>query len=92
MVKESGEDEADADSPNPDAVKSALSWLAVLRKQAPPPTCIVPEPAGGIIVEWRSGSRGLILELTFYNTGKAEWTEFVGGKVVNMKAIPSRVK
>lgn len=82
-------------APNECAIKTALSWVAFLQKQHPgdPPTCIVREPNGGVIVERRvrfPNGPDSICELTFYNNGIAERTDYVDGKILRMGPIPSR--
>jgi hypothetical protein len=84
--------EACDEAPAQNAIEAAIRWIAWLRKRFPndPPTCIVPEPGGGIIVERRTKSAGghdFILELTFYNNGEAELTEFIDGRVRCMDPI-----
>ena len=81
--------------PNRSAIEAAIAWLNFLRKQAPwePPTCIVPEPAGGVIVERRAtlpDGREWVWELTFYNTANAERTDYVDGRVLQIVPIPQR--
>ncbi|MEX0794147.1 MAG: hypothetical protein WD045_13510 [Pirellulaceae bacterium] len=82
------------EAPAQNAIEAAIRWTAWLRKRFPsdPPTCIVPEPSGGIIVERRTKSvagHDFIFELTFYNNGEAEWTEFIDGRVRRMEPMPS---
>jgi hypothetical protein len=79
--------------PCDDAILAALGWLVFFRKQLPahPPTCILPEPGGGVIVEWHlqtSGPNEDIVELTFYGNGRAEHTVYTGGRIVHMKCMP----
>ncbi len=79
--------------PNRSAIESALKWTIHLKKRFPsdPPTCIIPEPNGGIIVERRftSANGGEYLwELTFYNHGSNERTDYVDGRVLRMISIP----
>jgi hypothetical protein len=81
--------------PNRGAIKAALSWVTFLRKRFPhdPPTCIIPEPAGGIIVERRitlADGRDCLCEFTFYNNGEAERTDYVDGRIKQMNSIPLR--
>jgi|GEM_PF-648582 len=77
--------------PNKKAIRLAMEWAAELKKQFPafPPTCIIPEPNGGIIMErqirLKNGDKRLY-ELTFYNNDKAEWTSYLNGKV--LKIVP----
>lgn len=81
--------------PNRSAIEAAIAWVAFLRKRFPsaPPTCITPEPNGGIIVErrevWPNGQVWLS-ELTFYNDGNAERTDYVDGRVMQMSMLPLR--
>lgn len=77
------------------AIEAALSWLAVLRNRFPgdPPTCITPEPDGGIIVERRvqlADGHDCLCELTFYNNGEAERTDYFDGRILRMTSIPAR--
>jgi hypothetical protein len=72
--------------PNQKAIDAGLSWIAYLRKRCPtaPPTCIIPEPGGGLIIDRRdtlADGRESIYELTFYNDGRAEMTVYVDGRV-----------
>jgi len=50
------------------------------------------EPAGGVIVERRvlSGGRQFLSELTFYNDGSAERTDYCNGKIWQMTPIPQK--
>ena len=88
--------EADDDcSPSRIAVESALSFVARLKDQAPdlPPTCIIPDPNGGLIVERRTkraNGDDFICELAFSNDGTCEATSFLNGKVVQMVEFPLR--
>ena len=84
----------DGDHPNGMAISTALSWISFLRKQHPvdPPTCVIPEPSGGIIIERRARCRAghdYLYELTFYNDGSAESTVYFDGRVVSMNPIPA---
>lgn len=79
--------------PNHIATRAALAWIAYLRNQFPqePPTYIVPEPDGGLIVERRvtlPTGEDLLCELTFYNDGRAERTDYVNGRIREMNPIP----
>ena len=79
--------------PNRVAIKAAIAWVIFLRKHYPnfPPTCITREPDGGLIVERRSQSPNgddRLCELTFYNDGRAEETDFFNGRVLQMNSIP----
>jgi hypothetical protein len=84
----------DGDSrPNRTAIEAAIAWVAFLRKQSPtaPPTYIAPEPDGGIIVERRFQSppgHDCLWELTFYNDGRAERTDYFNGRIRQMNSIP----
>jgi hypothetical protein len=85
--------EENAAGPNDQAIETALCWLIFLRKRFPsaPPTCVIPEPAGGIIVERRAslpGGQDQLCELTFYNDGNAEQTDYLDGRIVRMVPIP----
>jgi len=81
----------DNELPNPTAIHAALSWITFLRKEFPcqPPTYVVAEPGGGIIVERRARITGKdsLCELTFYNDGRAERTDYINGRVVEMLPI-----
>ena len=84
----------DDDRPNRLAISAALNWISFLRKQFPlaPPTCVIAEPSGGIIIERRERSRDghdSLYELTFYNNGSAESTVYVDGRIVCMNPIPA---
>ncbi len=78
--------------PNRRAIEAAIAWIAFLCKQYPnsPPTCITPEPAGGIIVERRvpTPNGDSLCELTFYNDGIAERTDYFNGRILQMNSIP----
>jgi hypothetical protein len=77
--------------PNRSAIEAAMEWIAYLREHFPsaPPTCIVPEPDGGVIIERReTWPSDCVCELTFYNNGSAERTDYVQGRVVFLGAIP----
>lgn len=85
--------EAAEDAPTRETVEAALAWLKWLIAHAPaaPPTLITSEPGGGIILEraGRSSSGDEYLsELTLYNSGQAEFTVYVNGRVVSMEQIP----
>lgn len=80
--------------PSRSAIEAAIAWLVFLRKRFPsvPPTRITPEPGGGIIVERRqtyADGRDAACELTFYNDGRAERTDYVNGRVRYMGSIPA---
>ena len=81
------------DSPNAVSITNALKWLQFLRVKFPyiPPTCIVPEPGGGIIIQRRAVTFGResIFEFTLYNNGTGEYCRYEEGKVVDLKDIPS---
>lgn len=81
-------------SPDRTAVEAAIRCLAYWRKRIPslPPTLIVPEPDGGVIVEWRTttaAGESRIYEFTFYNDGTSEFTEYRNGRIEQM--FPIRV-
>lgn len=81
--------------PTGDVIKAALSWLAFLKTRFPadPPTCIIREPSGGLIVERRvqlPNGNDCLCELTFYNDGNAERTDYFNGKIRQMVSIPPR--
>lgn len=83
----------DVPQPSRSAIEAAIAWVAFLRKRFPsePPTCIIPEPDGGIIVERRvrlANGRECVCELTFYNNGLAERTDYYDGRIVRMGLIP----
>lgn len=83
----------DAPKPNRSAIEAAIAWVAFLKKRYPsvPPSCIIPEPDGGIVVEWRVKSADgheSLWELTFYNDERAERTDYYDGRVMQMTAIP----
>ncbi|MFM7160330.1 MAG: hypothetical protein ACKOGA_01860 [Planctomycetaceae bacterium] len=78
--------------PNRQAIDAALTWIAYLRKQFPtaPPTCIIPEPGGGLIIDRRdtlADGRESICELTFSNDGRAEMTVYLDGRVESLADI-----
>lgn len=82
----------DAPQPNRTAIGAAIAWLAYLRRRFPtaPPTCIVPVPDGGVIVERReklANGHECVCELTFYNDGHAERTDYYDGRVLQMLPI-----
>jgi hypothetical protein len=81
--------------PNRRVIEAAIAWIAVFRKRFPgdPPTRITPEPDGGIIVERRvqlSGGHDCLCELTFYNDGTAERTDYFDGRILRMNSVPTR--
>jgi len=81
--------------PSRDAIEAAIDWLATLRKHFPeqPPTYIVAEPSGGIIVERRgkfADKYDCICQFTFYNNHKAERTDYIEGRVQKISPIPFR--
>lgn len=83
----------DTTQPNRSTIEAAFAWLAFLRKQFPsaPPTCIIPEPAGGLIIERRvnvANGHEFLCELTFYNDERAERTDYFDGRIVHMGPIP----
>lgn len=85
----------DSPPPNRSAIAAAIAWVAFLKRRFPsaPPTCIVPEPEGGIIVERRSttpNGQEYLCELTFYNDERSERTDYVDGRVVQIASIPRR--
>lgn len=84
----------DDESPNRKSLEHAMTWIHLLSKKYPssPPTCIIPEPSGGIIVEQVTEKNGnqYIVELTFYNSGSAEITYYVNGKVKKLEPIQTR--
>ena len=76
--------------PKRSAIEAAVAWIAVLRKRFPgdPPTCITPEPDGGIIVERRvqlADGHDCLCELTFYNNGTAERTDYFDGRILDLR-------
>src|SRR5690606_37367977 len=90
MLSSQTEADEDAAAPDRDAIVTAMRYLQALRRQYPnaPPTLIVPEPAGGIIVERRITSAegdDVIVELTFYNDSTIESTVYRNGKVISME-------
>lgn len=81
--------------PNRTAIENAITWIVFLKRLFPnyPPTCITPDPDGGIIVERRSqlpGGQEALCELTFLNDDTAERTDYLNGRVRQMTAIPPR--
>jgi len=83
----------DAPQPNRPAIEAAIAWVAFLKKRFPndPPTCIIPEPDGGVIVERRvklANGHECVCELTFYNDERAERTDYYDGRVLEMASIP----
>lgn len=87
-----GSEVTDNELPNRTAIDAALRWITFFRKDFPhePPTYVVAEPGGGIIVERRARIAGedRLCELTFYNDGHAERTDYLNGRVVRMISIP----
>jgi hypothetical protein len=82
--------DVDSTAPSREAITTAMRYLQALRRQYPqgPPTLIVPEPAGGIIVERRITSAegdDVIVELMFSNDSAIESTLYRNGKVVHME-------
>lgn len=81
--------------PTRNVIEAAIQWLRELREHAPlaPPTLIVPEPGGGIIIERRERTTtgdDVAVELTLYNHGEAEQTIYRNGRLVEMFPIPFR--
>lgn len=81
--------------PDHEAITAALRWIVYLRSQFPsaPLTLITPEPNGGIIVARRDRApdgSDLVNELTFYNDLTAESTLFLNGRILEMRAMPTR--
>jgi hypothetical protein len=80
-------------APSQVAIDAGLVWIAELRGRFPmePPTCIIAEPGGGLIIDRRvvlPDGRESICELTFYNDGRAELTSYVAGRVEALFEIP----
>ncbi len=87
-----GESRDDA-RPNRSVIESALKWLVVWKRDLPdqPPTLIIREPGGGLIIERRElagTDNEFVFELTLYNTHEAEITYYSRGRVVDMHDIP----
>jgi hypothetical protein len=80
--------------PSPSAIFLAIEWIHYLRSENPllPPTLIVREPSGGIIIErrWESGTSEIISEITIYNDLTAEHTIYEMGRISQMEPINSR--
>ena len=79
--------------PSRAAIEAALTWLSLLQRQFPtlPPTMIMAEPAGGIIIERRvqlANGDDMLSEFTFYNDMRAEGTFYRNGKIFSMAPIP----
>lgn len=88
-------DSSALDEPRPSwsTLEAAIAWIAFLKKRFPdaPPTCIVPEPDGGVIVERRmrlENGHECVCELTFYNDGRVERTDYYDGRILQMTPIP----
>lgn len=80
--------------PNRAAISAACQWLIYLRSLYPssPPSLIVREPNGGIIIQQRNRSidgHEHLFELTLYNDGKAEVTQYIDGRIVTMRFVPT---
>lgn len=79
------------EDPTPKTIKTTLFWVFWLRSIFPnyPPTCIIRSQQGGLIVERRNeiNGRKFISEICFLNDDSIEMTNFIDGKVVNMKRI-----
>lgn len=77
-----------ADLQHRPSITAALLWLGSQRQQFPddPPTCIIAEPDGGIIVERRVTTtwHEHVYEMTFYDDGSREQTEYCDGRIVKM--------
>jgi hypothetical protein len=83
----------DTPRPNRSTIEAAFAWLAFLKKQFPsaPPTCIIPEPAGGLIIERRvnlANGHEVLCELTFYNDERAERTDYYDGRIIQIGPLP----
>jgi len=79
--------------PNRRAIEAAIAWIAFLRGRFPaaPPTCIAPEPGGGIILERRvrsASGHDWLCELTLSNDGTAERTDYLDGRILQMNMLP----
>jgi hypothetical protein len=85
-------------TPTCDTIQAAIAWLAFLRRHVVPslpPTCIIPEPGGGLIVEHRDQQRRCVWELSLYNEGTAEFTVYQNGKVkdiIEVRMFPPSVR
>ena len=78
--------------PNLQTIQKVICWLYYLRKIFPynPPSCIIPEPTGGIIVDFRTkpaGGKEIIYEFTFCNDRKPEYTEYLDGRIQMMSEM-----
>lgn len=72
-----------------DAILLTGEMLVRFRKAQPhfPPTLLTREPCGGLIVDWEfrdAGGNEYLQVLTVYNDGRAEFTFFENGKVIEM--------
>ena len=81
------------EAPSRAAIKKSLSWLSRLKGQSPlaPPTCIVVDPEGGIIVERRdrdAAGRDRLRSITFKNDDSIEVVLFLDGRVAEIMTIP----
>lgn len=78
----------DTDAPSLEVLEAAMQWLVWLREFYPqlPPTSVIPEPAGGLIIERRAPE--IIYELTLYNDLRAEMTYYENNKVIDMIEVP----
>ncbi len=81
----------DEEDPTKLTIKTTLFWLSWLRDKFPnhPPTCIIRHPYGGLLVERRYelNGRQCIFEVCFLNDDSIEVTDWIDGKIVNMKRI-----
>ena len=87
------EDEQEEDAPTHATVKAGLQWLQVLKSRFPgaPPTLVIPEPGGGLIIERRGhadAGEEVSVDITLYNDGRAENTVYRDGHVVHMAPVP----
>lgn len=94
LWKETGSDQKDESAPTQVSIERAITYLFRLRGLAPdsPPTLVVREPAGGIIIERcdEDPSYGQVIdEYTFYNDGKVEYTFYLNGKIVELVELDS---
>lgn len=90
LLRDKPEQVDDFVPPNQLTIWDALRFLQSYRQQNPfaPPTMIVPEPGGGLIIERRyTSTDGIkyIEEVTFYNDSPPEFTFYRNGKILFMK-------
>lgn len=81
-------------APSNETIDAAIRVLKEMRRMDPTntPISIVPDPAGGIIVEWRSDRDGIetIRTASFLNDGSIELVTYRDGVAVDVQTLEER--